>query len=150
MLQDISNVVLYLDDGRSDTAVLKVKLQPHGLSIRDVDDLKIGDFLSGHAAELNGNVNLLGLSVHAGQEYPNLAGVDGTAQGEGAFFFLLDGDTPQVKAVGTRDSGKWSWDWNADDVPLDAAALAAGITNELLASQAQIVYETFVNGIWTA
>lgn len=148
MSQNISNVVLYLDDGNAATGVLKVKLQPEGLSIKDVDELKIFDFIQQHGSVVGGNTSLAGISIHAGQEYPNLAGTDGTAQGEGAFFFLLDNESPQVQPIGTKSGPDWSWDWNRDDVPLPQEALNMGITPELLGTQAQIVFSHFADGVW--
>lgn len=149
MAQNISNVVLYLDDGDATTRILKVKLQPDGLQLQDVDLLNISQFLATHGTVLDGNTELLGISIHAGQEYPNLAGTDMTAQGEGAFYFLLDGETPAVQAIGTRDK-TWTFNWTNDDIPLTQAALDAGLSYELLAEQAQIVYTQYNTdtGIW--
>ncbi len=127
MAQDISNVVLYLDDGNSATGIMKIKLQPEGLSIRDVDDLKIFDFIQDHAGLLNGNSQLVGISIHAGQEYPNLAGTDMTAQGEGPFFFLLDGEASAAEAIGTRGDYGWTMNWENDDIPLTPEAIAIGL-----------------------
>lgn len=146
MAQAISNVVLYLDDGNAATSLLKVKLQPTGYQLYDIDDLHVGQFLQEHAADLHGNVMLKGISVHAGQEYPNLAGTDGTAQGEGAFYFLLDDDAPQVVPIGSRTTGSWTFNWQNDDYPLSAQAQEAGFTNALLSSQAQVVYDSFDPG----
>lgn len=143
MLQNISNVVLYLDDGDNTTDILKVKLQPEGLAIKDVDELQIFDFIADHGELLGVNTQLVGISVHAGQEYPNLAGTDMTAQGEGSFYFLLDDEMPLVEAVGTRDGGQWSWDWSKDDVPLSQEALDVGIDYLLLGQQAQVVFNQF-------
>lgn len=150
MLQNISNVVLYLDDGDSSTDILKIKLQPEGLQINDVDNLNIFDFIDGHADVVGNNTQLVGISIHAGQEYPNLAGTDYTAQGEGAFYFLNDGEDPAVEAIGARLAGQWSFDWSNDDIPLTDEAKATGLSNELLAQQAQIVYTDLQNGVWVA
>lgn len=150
MVQDISNVVLYLNDGDNTTSILKIKLQPEGLNIKDIDDLKIADFIQSHSILLNDNNELVGISIHAGQEYPNLAGTDKTAQGEGAFYFLLDGEASAVEAIGSRtDGNKWSMNWENDDIPLTADALAIGLSYELLASQAQTVFTHFTGGIWS-
>lgn len=149
MSQAISNVVLYLDDGDSSTALQKVKLSPT-MSLYDVDGLKIGEFIDTHGGEgsvLGANTQLVGISVHAGQEYPNLNDVDGTKPGEGAFFFLMDGETPIVEAIGTRSAeGGWAFDWGNDDYPLSPDALAAGFSNELLNAPAQ---DFAFTGEWT-
>lgn len=151
MAQNISNVVLYLDDGDATTDILKIKLQPEGLQLQDVDLLNISQFIATHGEVLGGNTDLVGISIHAGQEYPNLAGTDMTAQGEGAFYFLLDGETPAVEAIGTRDK-TWTFDWTNDDIPLTQAAKDAGLSYELLAEQAQIVYTQYDAdaGVWMA
>lgn len=148
MAQNISNIVLYLDDGSSATGIMKIKLQPEGLSIRDVDDLKIFDFIQDHAGLLNGNSQLVGISIHAGQEYPNLAGTDMTAQGEGPFFFLLDGEASAAEAIGTRGDYGWTMNWENDDIPLTPEAIAIGLNYELLASQAQTVFTHFNGDMW--
>jgi VCBS repeat-containing protein len=149
MAQDISNVVLYLDDGNSATGIMKIKLQPEGLSIRDVDDLKIFDFIQDYAGLLNGNSQLVGISIHAGQEYPNLAGTDMTAQGEGPFFFLLDGESSAAEAIGTRGDHGWTMNWENDDIPLTADAIAMGLNYSLLANQAQTVFTHFNGDMWS-
>lgn len=140
MQQAISNVVLYLDDGDAQTALQKVKLSPAG-EYFDVDDLKIGDFIATHSGAdsvLGNNTSLVGISVHAGQEYPNVNEVDGTRPGEGAFYYLMDGEDPSIAAVGHRDAqGGWTLDWANDDYPLTAEALAAGFSDQLLNAPAQ-------------
>lgn len=149
MAQDISNVVLYLDDGDTSTGILKVKLQPTGLHLKDIDQLNIDQFIATHGAVVGANTDMVGISIHAGQEYPNLAGTDMTAQGEGVFYLLDDG-TP-IAAVGTRNGG-WSSDWSKDDIPLTQAALDIGLSYPLLGQQAQIMYSTLdqETGLWTA
>ncbi|NQV70647.1 MAG: hypothetical protein HQ498_11535 [Pseudohongiella sp.] len=147
MLQDISNVVLYLDDGDTSTDIIKIKLQPEGLSIKDVDELNIAEFISGHGNLLGNNNTLVGISIHAGQEYPNEADYDYTAQGEGAFYFLLDRDTP-IEAVGTKDHG-WTSDWSKDDAPLTQEALDTGLTIELLGAHTLATFNNFDGSFWS-
>lgn len=156
MVQDISNIVLYLDDGDSATSILKVKIQPsNGLSIKDIDDLDLYGFLdthrdafgkdeSGENVLIGDNVELVGISVHAGQEYPNVNDVDGTVPGEGVFYFLGDNE---VSPVGTNNKG-WTHDWEVDSIPLNQDAIDAGFSNEILLIQAP-VYQ-FAEGGWYA
>ncbi|MCF8207958.1 MAG: VCBS domain-containing protein [Rhodoferax sp.] len=146
MAQNISNVVLYLDDGDATTAIQKIKLSPDGLQLKDVDLLNIDAFIASHHTLLGGNTNLVGLSIHAGNEYKDLAGTDMTAHGEGVFYLL--GDPTPIDAVGSRAGGGWSYDWTVDDVPLSDAALALGFSYELLAQQAPVVFTDFQNGLW--
>ncbi|MBI5922132.1 MAG: cadherin-like domain-containing protein [Betaproteobacteria bacterium] len=146
MAQNISNVVLYLDDGIAATPIQNVKLQPEGHSLTDVDLLKIDQFIAGHGDVLGANSHLIGISIHAGTTYPD---ADYTARGEGVFYFLND-STP-VEAVGVRNGNTFTTDWGKDDIPLSEAALAVGLTIELLGVQAQTVYNHFDqgSGIWT-
>lgn len=134
MAQAISNVVLYLDDGDAGTDLLKIKISPEeSMSLYDVDSLDFAGFFASHESELGGNTMLVGISVHAGQEYPNVADLDGTRPGEGVFFYLMDGSDPIIQAVGTRSaSGGWTMDWGNDDYPLSPDAIAAGFSDELL------------------
>lgn len=150
MIQNISNVVLYLDDGNRETEILKVKLQPEGLQLKDVDLLNISGFITGHGETVGANTHLVGISIHAGQEYPNLALEDRTAPGEGAFYFIGD-DTP-IEAVGSRVGNSWVSDWTNDDIPLSQDALDVGLNYELLATQANIVFNNFDpnSGLWFA
>lgn len=148
MAQAISNVVLYLDDGNLSTELQKVKLSP-AMSLYDVDDLQIAQFIATHSGEgsvLGSNTQMVGISVHAGQEYPNVNGIDGTKQGEGSFFYLMDGENPTIAAVGSRDAnGGWSLDWGNDDYPLSPDALAAGFSNELLNLTSR---DFLFDGVW--
>lgn len=149
MAQAISNVVLYLDDGDGSTALQKVKLSPT-MSLYDVDDLQIAEFIATYSGEdsvLGANTQLVGISVHAGQEYPNVNNVDGTKPGEGSFFYLMDGDNPTIAAVGTRsESGGWTLDWGNDDYPLSPDALAAGFSDALLNAASE---DFQFNGVWS-
>ncbi len=144
--QDLSNVVLYLDDGDPGTTdLLKVKIEASGMGVRDVDDLNLAQFFSTHQTELGGYTRLVAASIHAGQEYPNVAGVDGTANGEGVFYLL--GDSTPIDPVGTRGtSGGWTQDWTQDDYPLTPEAQALGLTPALLSQQASQTYT--YDGSW--
>lgn len=146
MLQALSNVVLYLDDGNTGTGLMKVKISPAAnLKIYDVDDLLLAQFFSAKHDALAGNTTLVGISIHAGQEYPNDKKWDGTREGEGVFF-LMDDDTP-IAPVGVRDAkGGWTKTWTVDDVPLSAEAAALGLTATLLGAAADQSY-TFT-GSW--
>ncbi len=145
MSQDLSNVVLYLDDGNGETGLLKVKIDATDMGVRDVDDLNLAQFFSTHQTELGAYNELVAVSIHAGQEYPNVAGQDGTASGEGVFY-LLDDATP-IDPVGTRSAhGGWTQDWTQDDYPLTDEAQALGLTSALLSQQAS---QTFTyDGSW--
>lgn len=143
MSQDLGNLVLYLEDGDRETPILKVKITPageiDGLGVRDIDVLNLPQFLTQQEGALAGNTTLLAVSIHTGQEYPNLAGSDGTRNGEGVFYLLND-DTP-ISPVGTRSQGTgWSSDWDVDDIPLTEQAQALGLTTELLAAAAAANY----------
>ncbi len=144
--QDLSNVVLYLDDGNpGTTGLLKVKIEASGMGVRDVDDLNLAQFFSTHQTELGGYTRLVAASIHAGQEYPNVAGQDGTANGEGVFYLL--GDSTPIDPVGTRGtSGGWTQDWTQDDYPLTPEAQALGLTPALLSQQASQTYT--YDGSW--
>jgi hypothetical protein len=132
MTQALSNVVLYLDDGNTETDLIKVKITPADVqAIYDIDDLQLSQFLSAHQGDLAGNTQLVAVSIHAGQQYPNEADEDGTRPGEGTFFLL--GDSTPITAVGLWDGG-WTHDWSLDDFPLSDEARDLGLTPELLAA----------------
>ncbi len=141
MLQAISNVVLYLDDGDAETELLKVKISPLA-DLYDVDSLDFAGFFAAHGDALGGNTTLVGISVHAGQEYPNVNDVDGTKPGEGVFFYLMDGQNPVIEAVGTRDaSGGWTMNWEKDNYPLSQDAMDAGFSDDLLMAAVDQSYD---------
>lgn len=169
MAQAISNVVLYLDDDNPDTAVFKVKLQPgnkQNTPFKDVDQLDIPNFMLDFANKIGANNKLIGISIHAGQEYPNSpgqGGPDGTANGEGVFYSLLDrakaltfasevgawGITP----VGVKEENGWTSYWDRDDVtngePAEQAFLA-GITSAELLDQADLTFSQYAGVVWAA
>lgn len=147
MRQDISNVVLYLDDGNPFTQLMKVKITPQGgLDLRDVDLLQLPQFLATHGAALNGHTTLVALSIHAGQEYPNVAGQDGTRNGEGAFY-LMTGDATPIAPIGSHSpSDGWTHDWTTDDYPLPPDAASLGLSLDLLG--AAVDYEYIFSDTW--
>ncbi len=153
MTQALSNVVLYLDSGNG-SPVFKVKVEAHGESVYDIDDLMLQSFIT---QKFGAQTELVGVSIHAGNEYKNdskpTSSMDGTADGEGVFFLLND-DTP-IQAVGTKaGKGGWTYKWSVDDydnatkAPTPEAR-AEGITAMLLQQQASQTFSaTQVDGDW--
>lgn len=139
MAQAISNVVLYLDDGDANTPIYKVKITPTAGTYYDVDDLLIDGFLDAHALDLGTNTSLVGISIHAGTEYPQYPNdphdllppdEEGTRHGEGPFYLVTPDAT--YAPVGSAGNGNGSENWTVDSVPLSAQALAIGLSNEVL------------------
>ena len=166
MAQAISNVVLYLSNPVSPGTLYKLKLEPVE-KFFDIDDLLIDKVVCSRCTGVWRD--LVGLSIHAGTEYPQ-KGKDpyphdapGTANGEGVFFFLGQGGSPVAPVVIGGGSGTQNWTvddyrppgrgYEPNELPdsFVEAALSLGFSAARLAASSNRTLTVFnnINGVWS-
>jgi hypothetical protein len=116
---DLSNIVLYLDDG---TDVTKIKIEdfPSGSDgVHDANMLPIEQFVADNYPE----AELVGITIKAGDNH-----VDAYGPGEGEFFSLKDGITEADLPMADKADETYSFNQAFDD--LEMGELPAGSSVE--------------------
>ncbi|CAA6603503.1 hypothetical protein MTBLM1_100001 [Rhodospirillaceae bacterium LM-1] len=121
MPHDISNMVLYLDNGSGEIVKVKIDSFDAGDGVRDADNLDLNGFVEQNYA----GMELVAVTIKAGQNHP-----DGYGPGEGELFVIDDSYSEATLPV--ADSADATWQYTQ---ALDAGLEDSGEEVELSAPE---------------